>query len=78
MFQRLNDVHVEGTGIGLAIVKKIIEGVGGRVWVESARGQGATFRFTWPGSDLGLGRRRPAPSPRSLLLTGAISTRQVL
>jgi len=50
MFQRLNDVHVEGTGIGLAIVKKIIEGAGGRVWVESARGQGATFRFTWPGA----------------------------
>jgi light-regulated signal transduction histidine kinase (bacteriophytochrome) len=48
MFQRLNDVDVEGRGIGLAIVKKIVEGVGGRVWVESARGQGATFRFTWP------------------------------
>ena len=48
MFQRLNDVDVDGRGIGLAIVKKIVEGVGGRVWVESARGQGATFRFTWP------------------------------
>ena len=50
MFQRLNDVPVEGTGIGLAIVKKIIEGAGGSVWVESARGEGATFRFTWPGA----------------------------
>jgi signal transduction histidine kinase len=48
MFQRLNDVHVDGTGIGLAIVKKVVEGAGGRVWVESALGQGATFRFTWP------------------------------
>jgi light-regulated signal transduction histidine kinase (bacteriophytochrome) len=48
MFQRLNDVDVEGTGIGLPIVKKIVEGAGGKVWVESARGQGATFRFTLP------------------------------
>ena len=48
-FQRLKDVSAEGSGIGLAIVKKIIETAGGRIWVESARGEGATFRFTWPG-----------------------------
>lgn len=48
IFQRINDVQVESTGVGLAIVKKIIDGVGGRVWVESSRGEGATFRFTWP------------------------------
>ena len=40
--------QVEGTGIGLSVVKKIVEGQGGRVWVESAEGQGATFHFTWP------------------------------
>jgi signal transduction histidine kinase len=39
---------VEGTGIGLSVVKKIVEARGGRVTLESAAGGGATFRFTWP------------------------------
>ena len=39
---------VENTGIGLAIVKKIVEGRGGVVAIDSAVGHGATFRFTWP------------------------------
>ena len=39
---------VEGTGIGLSMVKKIVESRGGRVWLDSAPGQGAAFHFTWP------------------------------
>ncbi len=40
--------RVESTGIGLSIVKKMVESRGGRVWVQSAPGEGAAFRFTWP------------------------------
>lgn len=49
MFQTLEPRDkVENTGVGLAIVKKIIEEQGGRITLESNRDQGATFRFTWP------------------------------
>ena len=39
---------VEGTGIGLSVVQKIVEAKGGRVWVESSVGKGARFKFLWP------------------------------
>ncbi|GHA71878.1 sensor histidine kinase [Pontibacter akesuensis] len=49
IFQTLQERDaVESTGVGLAIVKKIVEWQGGSIWVASQPGQGATFTFTWP------------------------------
>jgi signal transduction histidine kinase len=49
MFQTLRPRdQVEGSGIGLAVVEKIVTSVGGTIRVRSRPGRGATFRFTWP------------------------------
>ena len=49
IFQTLQERDaVESTGVGLTIVKKIVEWQGGSIWVTSEPGKGATFTFTWP------------------------------
>ena len=51
LFRRLHGRDVPGKGLGLAFARRALESLGGRIWVESIPGQGATFSFSLPSAD---------------------------
>lgn len=63
IFQRVPGTKVQGSGVGLALVKRIVEANGGTITVESEVGHGSIFKFNWP-DRVPLNRARPAGNTR--------------
>jgi signal transduction histidine kinase len=54
--------QVEGSGMGLAMVRKHVDVVGGELRLESAVGRGSTFSFTWPKQQMNMQNTKPSPA----------------